>query len=59
MPDLNNLPSGGFTQQGKQTSINVVLKKRDVLSTELEAEIKIAGWGKGANETDDNPIILK
>ncbi|MDL2277104.1 fimbrillin family protein [Parabacteroides sp. OttesenSCG-928-G07] len=57
-PDLEKLPEGGFTQQGKETSIHVVLKKRDVLA-ELETNIEITAWGEGSKATDNNPITLK
>lgn len=47
-----------FSEQGKQTTINLVLKKRDVMQASLATDITIEPWGELKVE-DDDPIQLK
>lgn len=48
-----------FSKQGYQTTINVSLKKTDVIAEIVETDIEIVPWGTGKVATDDDPITLK
>jgi len=47
-----------FSNQGLQTTINLSLKKTDVITEIVETDIKIVPWNT-KEVTDENPITLK